>query len=249
MRRIHKGHEPTELKQFKADCKQRGVIAKYEDGNDCLTNEKETFLKVRTSLLTEQHFTCAYCGKHIRAVTNENGIPLMKTEHFLPKKADKNQYADAESWASKQLTYHNLLACCMGNSEQGNKNQTHCDSSKGDIPLLYIINPADKRFSSFVSYKVYHHDKKVKVYVKSTQVNAENKEDELNKVLNLNENYLAMARYAMWKMKIEKELGEQKKWKIEKVKELLVYYQTQPHFSFQDMLVTLLSEWITTYAT
>lgn len=79
---------------------------------------------LKSSLLQEQKFLCAYCMSRITEHT-------MSIEHWKCR----SQYSNLE------LSYQNLLAVCDGN--EGNPPcKQHCDTRKGDSDLMY--NPANK---------------------------------------------------------------------------------------------------------
>lgn len=84
---------------------------------------------IRTSLLMEQGFLCAYCMERIH-------IDNMKIEHWA---CQSNPLT-----SSLQLSYSNLLGCCMGNEGKPYKHQT-CDTRKGNSSISYSpSNPADR---------------------------------------------------------------------------------------------------------
>jgi len=109
MKKINKNNEPIELRRYRASPE-----AIY-DGPGFDPVKK----KIRTALLTEQGFLCAYC---MSAISEES----MKIEHFQCQ----------ASHADLQLDYNNLLGCCIGNEGQPGKQQT-CDTRKGSRQLKY----------------------------------------------------------------------------------------------------------------
>jgi len=154
---------------------------------------KDSFLELRKSLLKEQGYVCCYCQSKLTEVQNENGIPLMKTEHFIPKRG-------READASLQMEYSNLLGSCRGNSDKkGKKFKNHCDSSKGQKRLKVLSNPAAFRqvnYNQFLRYK----ERGRLGYVEVIVPNDENEDIKSDiQLLNLNEQNLKTRRYAVWK--------------------------------------------------
>jgi len=177
------------------------TFRKAKRDNDKLTYEslseneehQKAFLDLRKAILEEQGYLCCYCQGKIEDVLNENGTPLMKTEHFIPKKGK-------EADDSLQLVYNNLLASCKGNSDKKGKGfKNHCDSSKGQKRLKLLPNPTKIRqanYSQFLRYK----ERGKLGYVDVIAPNAENEDLKSDiKLLNLNEQNLRTRRYAVWK--------------------------------------------------
>ena len=151
-----------------------------------------SFDELRQYLLEEQGGICCYCQKKIKVVKDKmTGKPLMKTEHFTPKKGKNKD-------TMKQLNYNNLLAACLGNSDSDNKN--HCDSSKSDERLIVLPNPAEIRqlnFDAFLKYKV--REQEGEVVVIAANFKNQDLKDDIDKRLNLNEQNLRNQRFAVWK--------------------------------------------------
>lgn len=84
---------------------------------------------LKSSLLVEQHYACAYC---MQKITADN----MKVEHFLPQSQYPNQVFD----------YQNLFAVCKG-TEYGNHT---CDTSKGS--QLITVNPLNEQHIQTLCY-------------------------------------------------------------------------------------------------
>jgi uncharacterized protein (TIGR02646 family) len=114
MHEINKSKEPNSLKHYRA---QPG--AEY-DGPDFTPVKAD----IRSSLLAEQGYVCAYCMERI-------GEDNTKIEHWACQHANPAQ----------QLSYKNLLACCKGNEGSKPRDQT-CDTKKGGRQLTY--SPANK---------------------------------------------------------------------------------------------------------
>ncbi|MCG9544797.1 TIGR02646 family protein [Vibrio sp. Isolate33] len=124
MKKINKANEPIELRRYRSS-----PDAIY-DGPGFDTVKK----KIRSALLAEQGFICAYC---MSAISEDS----MKIEHF-------NCQA---SHASLQLDYKNLLGCCFGNEGQPGKQQT-CDTKKGSQTLKYSPS-STLHIENLVEYK------------------------------------------------------------------------------------------------
>lgn len=132
---------------------------------------------LKTSLLKEQGYLCAYCMSKI-------SLRNMKVEHYVSRKHIE-ELAKLEHNPSRSdlddLVYSNLLAVCLGNAgKRGDKRKTTdltCDSQKGDKPLT--INPQNQSHMQTIKYKT---DGTI------LSVNPEF-DTEINEVLNLNYEY------------------------------------------------------------
>lgn len=254
MIRIHKLPESVGLRRYKSEIPLNKQS--YEDGNDCFIRYRKcqenqvelcyvnaegdsAFDELRKQLLKEQQYVCAYCGSKIPFVFNENGKEQMKTEHFEPKKGDNAK-------PELQLTYSNLLAVCKGNDN--GKGEKHCDTAKLDKPLLHIKNPASNDFRPIFAYQVVSKEKKVLIRAKSTHADKEGIKKEIQAVLNLNEDSLASKRYTYFKIEVENILGEENKWSVKNVENLLKEYQSKQSSerlpAFYDMILSYLNEWL-----
>lgn len=111
---IIKGQQPTELLQYK-----NTASASYAD------MERAVKDKVRSQLLKEQGYLCAYCMERIK-----NDRLSTKIEHIEPQTTSPH----------KALEYANMLAVCKG-GEGSAPNLQHCDTFKGDKHLSF--NPAN----------------------------------------------------------------------------------------------------------
>ena len=123
---------------------------------------------LRESLLKEQRGLCCYCLSRIRATD-------MKIEHWH----SRSRYFD------EQLDYGNLLASCLGNEGQPERHQ-HCDTRKGNSDLSR--NPANPLH---VVESVIRFEPDGRVASEDQTFN-----DEINRVLNLNEPFLINNRKA-----------------------------------------------------
>ncbi|MDP5171352.1 MAG: TIGR02646 family protein [Bacteroidia bacterium] len=84
---------------------------------------------LRTSLLKEQGYLCAYCMQRIH-----DQASVSKIEHWHSQ----------DSYPHEDLEYKNLLGCCKGGEGQAPINQ-HCDTAKGKKNIeINPSNPADR---------------------------------------------------------------------------------------------------------
>jgi uncharacterized protein (TIGR02646 family) len=126
---------------------------------------------LRKSLVREQRGICCYCTQRIRPT-----VDRMKIEHWQCQ----------SRFPERQLDYSNLLGACLGGQGQTSGKQ-HCDTRKGDSDLTY--NPANP--SHNVETKL---DFLGDGTIQSTDLIFD---DEINKVLNLNEKILVKNRKAI----------------------------------------------------
>lgn len=199
---IKKQKEPRGLRNAKRSNKDLKYENESKTGFSQYEKYKEAFLELRTYILEEQGKICCYCQKKIPVVKNENGINLMKTEHFIPKGSKNPNISkkDKEERNSLQLEYSNLLASCMGNSDKKGLNfKDHCDSSKGDKRLKKLPNPVTIRQTNYDQYLKYKVREKQE-YVDVIAPNDENEDLKSDiKMLNLNEQNLKIKRFSVWK--------------------------------------------------
>jgi len=124
--------------------------------------------ELRDSLVAEQRGLCCYCLSRIR-------IDAMKIEHWHSQSEHQGE----------ELDYGNLLGACFGNEGQPKKHQ-HCDTRKGETPISR--NPANPmhRIADLIRFES---DGRI-------SSDDETFDDELNRVLNLNEAFLKANRKA-----------------------------------------------------
>jgi uncharacterized protein (TIGR02646 family) len=237
MQPIRKRPEPVGLKKFKEANKGRTWPKKpnpgpYEEFTEWEFSgaKGDAFDELRTQLLTEQFHLCAYCGMRIASVFNGFGTPQMKAEHFNPK----------DNTIKNDLHYHNLLCVCLGN--QDSKNDNHCDSSKGEKQLRYVKNPsALTNRDHQIIYNIRSNDRAVFVISRNSGI-----DEELEKVLNLNDQRIVSRRYEVWENLILKVLPE-KEWTSAKLTQLRNEYG-QPfngqNIEFKDFILWWLDEQI-----
>ncbi len=123
MIQITKSQCPRELTKYS---NQRG--ASYKE----LPSEVKDLL--RSSLLREQGFLCAYCMDKISPSES-------KIEHFHCQ----------DKFPKEGLTYDNLLICCTGGGKKGK--EVHCDSAKGNEVIT--CSPLDPACIESLSYDLY----------------------------------------------------------------------------------------------
>lgn len=206
-----------------------------ETGNRIPRNETP-FYKLREQLLKEQKYVCAYCGQKVLMVENEHGKAQMKTEHFVPQ----------DGTVENDLKYQNLLSCCLGNDNR--KGENHCDSMKGDRPLLSITNPSTWSFrDKDILYSVKNESQEVLLF-SSNGAKDKGLTGRTKGCLNLNHDLLKTDRFSIFKNVIKKQLGEDKsKWEPNQVEDLILKYADTSdghHKKFKDFVLWLLEDWI-----
>jgi uncharacterized protein (TIGR02646 family) len=137
---------------------------------------------LRKSLLNEQGYLCCYCMQRIQSSTEEK----MKIEHFKPQ---NNTNSD--------LDYKNLLGACKGNEGKPPRLQ-HCDTAKKSQEIT--LNPLNKVLMENIKFTL-----KGEIFVENYIQN-----EEIHKILNLNEGELMRTRMEIWaglKKKINRKFG------------------------------------------
>ena len=142
---IKKVNQPPELLKFIKE----NPKAHFDD-----TKVKDI---IRTALLKEQGYLCAYCMSRIKDDRN-----LTKIEHYVARN-DENE-----------LDYKNLLAVCKGN-EGEHYNKQHCDTRKGS--KILHIDPKNEAHMQLIKYEI-----NGKIVIKDN----ETFQDDVDKILNLN---------------------------------------------------------------
>jgi uncharacterized protein (TIGR02646 family) len=202
MKWIQKSKEPKSLQEH------RGLKGTNYDSysSDIGLGEINPPTGLRKVLLEDQGFICAYCMRRIPHKFTEKGITKddFKIEHWIHQKSQ-------ESIDNKlDITYSNILACCMGNEGQKNKLQT-CDTKKKAKKIT--LTPLD---NSHICTLKYAPDGSIH----STNITFE---DEINKILNLNEDNLRRQREAIYKLvnnKVKEEYRKPNLTRVEKNKYL-----------------------------
>lgn len=148
MIKIDKQPTPPEWRTF---CNTPGV--RYE---------AKPFL--REALLKEQGYICAYCMRSIPCADG-NSKERSRIDHILSRK----KHPDL------QLDYNNMVICCPGAIHGNDKNNFHCDKSKGEEDLNYT--PFQQFTIDSIRYSTF--DGEIRSSIPKC-------EEELNHVLNLN---------------------------------------------------------------
>ena len=151
MLHIKKGSPPASFINY---TKTRAEDPKYRPTFDDMPKKIKDDL--RSSLLKEQGFLCAYCMKPLA----DSGADV-KIEHYEPRNADN------------ELEYGNLLAVCYGGEGKSYESQT-CDTHKGGARLS--INPQKFQHVLMLSYR---NDGKI-------CISDEVMQNDLDNILNLN---------------------------------------------------------------
>jgi uncharacterized protein (TIGR02646 family) len=182
MKLIQKSNEPNNLQVH------RGI-----NGTDYESFKRDVGLGnispatgLREALLEDQGYICAYCMKRVPHSHTAKGVTSdkMKVEHFVA------QTTEISIQQKLDITYTNMLACCMGNQGKEEKYET-CDTRKREEPLT--ISPLNAAHIRTLKYAA-------DGSIVSTN---DNFETEINKILNLNEDNLKRQREAIYKL-IEK---------------------------------------------
>lgn len=121
---IVKGREPTSLQRYRLQ--QPNAVY---DGSQFTPVKAD----IRTQLLKEQGYICAYCMQRI--VDDQS---TTKVEHWHCQ----------NNYPNEQLRYTNMLAVCSGNTQ----GCLHCDTKKANHDIKY--NPAEPthRIESKIKY-------------------------------------------------------------------------------------------------
>lgn len=178
---IKKKNEPIGLFEFRKKIQKENGAVDKGDYKKFHINCPTGFNELQTNLLEEQGYLCCYC----MVLINEKNVTV---EHFVPK-------SKKGDWS---LSYSNLLACCKGNNvdEKGNNFQ-HCGDNKSEEKLEQIPNPSDpdSRLNQIIDYNSSGEVILNKGFEQQLSQNVlmEYLVD-LNKTLNLNNEFLKKAR-------------------------------------------------------
>jgi uncharacterized protein (TIGR02646 family) len=144
---VVKGREPTSLQQYRLQSN-----AQY-DGSQFTPVKAD----IRTQLLKEQGYLCAYCMQRIVDDQFKTKIEHWHCQNNHP---------------TEQLDYANMLAVCLGNTQ----GCVHCDTKKANHDIKY--NPAEP---------THHIESKIKYSITGKiQSNELDFNQELNDILGLN---------------------------------------------------------------
>ncbi len=196
-------NEPETLRDF-VNGRKKGISVSYKGfgGKDQL---------LKTALLKEQGYICAYC---LRAISLDRNKELNKP------KIEVEHYKSQENFQNEDLNYMNMLGVCNGKIiGKDDEIIEHCDKSRKYIKgkkthslEFKILNPIIKgKNENLVTY-----DLNGKIVSKS---NNKEVEDDIN-MLNLNNKKLIDFRLDAWlkaRKKFEKENPQKsdKRWNIE----------------------------------
>lgn len=108
--------EPEILVKFKNDCFDE-TIQRYVN---CSYGNIRNLKELKSVLLKEQYYLCAYCNKEIDDTTSS-------IEHWYPQNACKI-LATYNTSKGLDIDYYNLIAVCLGN--HGNPYFLHCDKER-----------------------------------------------------------------------------------------------------------------------
>lgn len=121
---IKKGKEPRSLTEYRSR-----MGATYDDFKDKSD--------IRSSLLKEQGYLCAYC---MRRIDPES----MKIEHWHA------QHAEDGTGEETALDYGNMLGVCDGYASSPHKDQT-CDTHRGNATIK--VNPLSRESVALIAYR------------------------------------------------------------------------------------------------
>lgn len=135
---------------------------------------------IRTALLIEQGYICAYCMRRIDdAMTN--GKPNTRIEHYGAQSHEE----------SLRMNYLNMLGVCDGNEGNPKHLQT-CDKRRGNQTLT--LDPRTRVCEDLIAYQ-----DNGTIYAKK-----EGEDKELNEVLGLNNENLIRERFSVVKIARER---------------------------------------------
>ncbi len=172
MIQINKGSEPAEWSE---KCKTPG-FGKYEP-----------IPELRSALIKEQGYICAYCMRRI-PVDDPNEKETSKIEHIHSR----------TEYPNLQLDFSNMVICCPGNIG----NNAHCDKSKAHKSISFDI------FKPQLEESISYESRNGKI--KSSNPDWD-KEINDNKTLNLNDSLLMINRQQV--LSGVQTILENKKWK------------------------------------
>lgn len=155
MKSIIKGREPRTLTEYRLQ------NSEYDGpGFSPVKND------IKSSLLAEQGYLCAYCMARISADS-------MKVEHW----------ACQDRYGNLQLVYSNMLGCCKGGEDADNErgyDKLTCDSRKGNLDIKFNPSNPQDHIGRVISY-----DGNGVIFSNDEEFN-----HQINNVLNLNKSRL-----------------------------------------------------------
>ncbi len=132
VRTINKGREPECLAVHRREAKRADKESGGTNTGDAWNLSEGCPESIREALCVEQGYLCAYCMQRIRPhgyrsnLHNKGG---MKIEHW----------ADRSSHPARMYDWDNLLGVCGGEYRGGGELVQHCDTSRGNRPL--VVHP------------------------------------------------------------------------------------------------------------
>jgi uncharacterized protein (TIGR02646 family) len=131
MKYIQKGNEPSSLAAWNRKLGNR--MPNWKSFSHPVKND------VYAALLTEQGYSCCYCGISI----NRRNCHI---EHYRPK----SKYPDLT------FDYKNLIASCQGEDEKRPTKPVHCGHKKGGwFEYEFMVSPLDANCVDFFKYSGY----------------------------------------------------------------------------------------------
>lgn len=124
----NRNKEPKELTEYR---KTPGVV--YDD----LGGEIKNIIK--SNLLDEQGYICAYCMGRVESDT-------CTIEHYISQKQHQDSPYSEEEHMQQSLLYSNMCGVCDNKAE-------HCDKKRGNIPLE-ILNPHNPSCEELITYSL-----------------------------------------------------------------------------------------------
>lgn len=116
-------------------------LTKYRDSTpgatySCARIDKEN---IRSSLLEEQGYICAYCMCKI-------DLSSSTIEHYVSQEKHPNSSLPESEHRRLSLVYSNMSAVCINNGE-------HCDKSRGNVPFK-ILDPHNALCEKLITYNL-----------------------------------------------------------------------------------------------
>lgn len=165
--------------------------------------EYEATPDLRTSLIKEQGYLCAYCQSRINYERGD--VTTTRIDHIKCRA----RHPDL------RLDYQNMVICCAGNIA----NISHCDRSKEEQDISFDLFTPDV----FDTLRYNSHDGEMRSTDKTVN-------DELNRVLNLNHAILKANRCEALKGIIQMLSHNGRKWSRSKVQRLIDEYSQKDRF-------------------
>lgn len=217
MRRIDKGNEPVEWRQYRltpgarfdGDAGARKALRRHliaAQGYIC------AYCEGRIALREEEDFahdTCATRLEHLVSQSIINGDPKGRQKQ---NESDKWWFEERERFLKEtpqmtELDFDNIFLCCHGNTD----GEKHCDNSKGDRCLHF--SPCDPHFIEELVYK------------SDGTISHRVFEEELTDILKLNHSRLKKNRLEVMNV-VSRELGKGQ-WPCAKIEKILAKLESR----------------------